>query len=149
MNAGVVLAGDVVPCGSTESPLKLQRRTRRFLICAAKAHPNLSRKPRRRDEPGRFSRMDNQRVNRTTALAVLFATAVFQLTAAETKRETMDRRVRAAIAGFQGTVRLYAKNLDTGETYGIGENEKVRTSCPSWWRYSAQSPPAVRIGMRA
>ena len=62
-------------------------------------------------------------------MAVLLATAVFQLTAAETKRETMDRRVRAAIAGFQGTVRLYARNLDTGETYGIGENEKVRTSC--------------------
>ena len=72
--------------------------------------------------------MDNQRVNRTTALAVLLATVPCQLTAAETKRETMDRRVRAAIAGFQGTVRLYAKNLATGETYGIGENEKVRTA---------------------
>jgi len=72
--------------------------------------------------------MDNQRVNRTTALAVLLATAAFQLNAADTKRETMDRRVRAAIAGFQGTVRLYAKNLDTGETYGIGENEKVRAA---------------------
>jgi beta-lactamase class A len=72
--------------------------------------------------------MDNQRVNRTTALAVLLATAAFQLTAAETRRETMDRRVRTAIAGFQGTIRLYAKNLDTGETYGIGENDKVRTA---------------------
>jgi beta-lactamase class A len=72
--------------------------------------------------------MDNQRVNRTTALAVLLATAAGHLTAAETKRETMDRRVRAAIAGFQGTVRLYARNLDTSETYGIGENEKVRTA---------------------
>lgn len=40
----------------------------------------------------------------------------------------MDRKTRAAISGFQGTVRLYAKNLDTGETYGIGENEKVRTA---------------------
>jgi beta-lactamase class A len=40
----------------------------------------------------------------------------------------MDRKVRAAIAGFQGTVRLYARNLDTGETYGAGENEKVRTA---------------------
>jgi len=72
--------------------------------------------------------MDNRRVNRTTALAVLLATAACQLTAAETKRETMDRKVRAAIAGFQGTVRLYARNLDTGETYGIGENEKVRAA---------------------
>jgi beta-lactamase class A len=72
--------------------------------------------------------MDNQRVNRTTALAVLLATAACQLTTAETKRETIDRRVRAAIAGFRGTVRLYARNLDTGATYGISENKKVRTA---------------------
>lgn len=54
--------------------------------------------------------------------------AACSLRAAETKRETMDRQVRAAIAGFQGTVRLYAKNLDNGQTYGIGESEKVRTA---------------------
>lgn len=59
---------------------------------------------------------------------MLLAAAAGQFAAAETKRETMDRRVRAAISGFQGTVRLYARNLDTGETYGIGENEKVRTA---------------------
>jgi len=67
-------------------------------------------------------------VNRTTALAVLLTATAWQLAAAETKRETMDRGVRTAIAEFQGTVRLYARNLDTGETYGIGENEKVRTA---------------------
>ena len=67
-------------------------------------------------------------MHRTTALAVLLATAAGQPAAAGTKRETMDRGVRAAIAEFQGTVRLYAWNLDTGETYGIGENEKVRTA---------------------
>lgn len=61
-------------------------------------------------------------------MAVLLATAAFQLTAAESKRETMDRLVRTAIASFQGTVRLYARNLDNGETYGIGEKDKVRTA---------------------
>jgi len=50
----------------------------------------------------------------------------------------MDRKVRAAIAGFQGTVRLYARNLHTGETYGIGENEKVRTASTS--KTAAASP---------
>jgi beta-lactamase class A len=40
----------------------------------------------------------------------------------------MDQRIRAAIAGFQGDVSLYAKNLDTGVTYGIRENERVRTA---------------------
>ena len=40
----------------------------------------------------------------------------------------MGHRVRAAIAKFQGTVSLYAKNLDTGESYGIRENQRVRTA---------------------
>jgi beta-lactamase class A len=40
----------------------------------------------------------------------------------------MDQRIRAAIAGFQGDVSLCAKNLDTGVTYGIRENERVRTA---------------------
>src|SRR5262249_13083382 len=45
----------------------------------------------------------------------------------------VDGRIKAAIkaheqAGFRGTVTLYAKNLDSGTTYGIKENEKVRTA---------------------
>lgn len=32
------------------------------------------------------------------------------------------------IAGFKGTVFVYAKNLDTGKTFGIRENERVRTA---------------------
>ena len=72
--------------------------------------------------------VDNLRVNRTTALFVLLWTVPCQFAAEVTKRETMDRKVHDAISGFQGTVRLYAKNLDTGETYGIGENDKVRTA---------------------
>ncbi len=44
------------------------------------------------------------------------------------KREAMEKEVRAEIAAFQGTVKLYAKNLDSGETFGIGENDKVRTA---------------------
>jgi beta-lactamase class A len=41
---------------------------------------------------------------------------------------SMDQRIRTAIAGFHGDVSLYAKNLDTGATYGIRENERVRTA---------------------
>src|SRR5260370_21316173 len=40
----------------------------------------------------------------------------------------MDQRIRAAIGGFQGDVSLYAKNLDTGVTYGIRENDRSRTA---------------------
>jgi beta-lactamase class A len=39
-------------------------------------------------------------------------------------RETLDAR----IAGFPGTVSLYAKNLDSGASIGIHESDKVRTA---------------------
>jgi beta-lactamase class A len=42
--------------------------------------------------------------------------------------EELDRQVRAAIASFQCTVSLYAKNLDTGAAYGLREGERVRTA---------------------
>lgn len=41
---------------------------------------------------------------------------------------SLDSRVREAIAPFSGTVYLYARNLDTGQSYGIRENERVRTA---------------------
>lgn len=40
----------------------------------------------------------------------------------------MDASIHAAIYGFQGTVSLFAKNLDSGETYGLRENERVPTA---------------------
>jgi beta-lactamase class A len=43
-------------------------------------------------------------------------------------RAQMDQRIRAAISRTSGTVFLYARNLDTGEAYGIREDERVRTA---------------------
>ena len=40
----------------------------------------------------------------------------------------LDRRVRAEVAGFNGNVYLYAKNLDTGAAYDLGGDEPVRTA---------------------
>jgi beta-lactamase class A len=40
----------------------------------------------------------------------------------------LDRRVRAEVAGFEGNVSLYAKNLDTGAEYSFGGDERVRTA---------------------
>ena len=42
--------------------------------------------------------------------------------------EWLDARVRSETAAFSGTVRLYAKNLDTGATYSLGGEERVRTA---------------------
>src|SRR5690349_5089362 len=40
----------------------------------------------------------------------------------------LDEQVKALIAPFKGNVSLYAKNLDTGETYGLNADERVRTA---------------------
>jgi beta-lactamase class A len=40
----------------------------------------------------------------------------------------LDRRVRAEVAGFNGNVSLYAKNLDTGNVYSFGGDDAVRTA---------------------
>lgn len=42
--------------------------------------------------------------------------------------EWLDARVCSEAAAFSGTVRLYAKNLDTGATYSHGGDERVRTA---------------------
>jgi len=41
--------------------------------------------------------------------------------------------LRARIGTFQGTVSLYAKNLDTGETVGIRPSDPVRTASTIKW----------------
>lgn len=42
--------------------------------------------------------------------------------------EQMRARIESAISGFPGTVSVYAKNLDTGETFGIRPDDRVRTA---------------------
>ncbi|HWB98519.1 MAG TPA: serine hydrolase [Bryobacteraceae bacterium] len=42
--------------------------------------------------------------------------------------DSLADKVRARISRFQGTVSLYAKNLDTGASIGIRESESVRTA---------------------
>jgi beta-lactamase class A len=42
--------------------------------------------------------------------------------------QQVDQKVRERIQGFQGHVSLYAKNLDTGASYGLLADEPVRTA---------------------
>src|SRR5712691_9472187 len=42
--------------------------------------------------------------------------------------ESLDNRVRAELASFKGKVSLFAKNLDTGETYALGADDRIRTA---------------------
>jgi enterochelin esterase-like enzyme/beta-lactamase class A len=48
--------------------------------------------------------------------------------AAGLSAQPLQEILRSRIGGFQGTVTLYAKNLDTGATVGIGEADPVRTA---------------------
>jgi beta-lactamase class A len=42
--------------------------------------------------------------------------------------DALDERIRATVEGFQGNVFLFAKNLDSGATYGLRPDEPVRTA---------------------
>ena len=42
--------------------------------------------------------------------------------------QSLDQKIRHASADFHGATSLFAKNLDTGATYGLRENERVRTA---------------------
>jgi beta-lactamase class A len=44
------------------------------------------------------------------------------------RADAIDDRIRAAVEGFQGNVFLFAKNLDSGATYGLRPDEPVRTA---------------------
>lgn len=44
------------------------------------------------------------------------------------KMKALDQRIRAEISKFKGRVSLFAKNLDTGASYGFGADDRVRTA---------------------
>jgi beta-lactamase class A len=44
------------------------------------------------------------------------------------KGTVLNAQIQAAIAGFHGSVSIYAKNLDSGDTFGIRDNDPVRTA---------------------
>jgi len=58
----------------------------------------------------------------------VWAAALTFAVAAGAAAQPLPEALRGRIAGFSGTVSLYAKNLDTGATVGIRESEPVRTA---------------------
>jgi beta-lactamase class A len=47
---------------------------------------------------------------------------------AQTRIERIDDQVKTLVNAFKGKVSLFAKNLDTGETYALNADERVRTA---------------------
>ena len=64
-------------------------------------------------------------MSKAFVFAFLLSGAVAQTNPAASN---MDQRVKAAIARFPGAVSLYAKNVDTGASYGVREDGRVRTA---------------------
>jgi beta-lactamase class A len=50
------------------------------------------------------------------------------LSVAVQAQTNLDEQVKPIVASFKGKVSLFAKNLDTGETYGLNPDERVRTA---------------------
>ena len=67
---------------------------------------------------------------KTFAVVLLLITIVpgFAQTNQGVKQTALDQRVRAEVSQFKGKVSLYAKNLDTGEIYELGGDDRVSTA---------------------
>jgi beta-lactamase class A len=63
-----------------------------------------------------------------TLLLAVFALISTAAVAPAQAPQSLDSRVRAEVTPFKGKVFLYAKNLDTGETYSFNGDERVRTA---------------------
>ena len=61
-------------------------------------------------------------------------------------QSVMDRQVLEAIAGFEGKVFVYAKSLDTGATYSLNGDERVRTASTIKLAVMAAAFQAVEAG---
>ena len=65
-------------------------------------------------------------MNKIQILTLLVCLAI--LGGAVQAQTTLDDQVKPIVASFKGKVSLFAKNLDTGETYGLNPDERVRTA---------------------
>src|SRR5678815_4346624 len=65
---------------------------------------------------------------RPLLLLVFFAICVPLGFAQPTANNSLDQQIKNRVASFKGRVSLFAKNLDTGQTYALNADERVRTA---------------------
>ena len=58
----------------------------------------------------------------------LVLVSVLFIFSASTPAQSLDDQVKPIVASFKGKVSLFARNLDTGETYALNPDERVRTA---------------------
>jgi beta-lactamase class A len=64
----------------------------------------------------------------TLRIALPIAALILTSNAVLAQTGSLDARIRAEIAPFKGKVFLYAKDLETGQTYSYSGDERVRTA---------------------
>jgi len=62
-----------------------------------------------------------------TKSVLLFILLILGPTAVQAQ-SSLDEQVKSLVNSFKGKVSLFAKNLDTGETYALSPDERVRTA---------------------
>jgi beta-lactamase class A len=67
------------------------------------------------------------KIFRVLTSILLVLTGIATITGSQTEK-TLDARVRAEVAQFKGKVSLFARNIDTGATYTLGGDNRVRTA---------------------
>lgn len=66
--------------------------------------------------------------SRLTSLAIVLSLAAVSVSSQTAQSKSLESRIRAEVAPFRGKVFIYAKNLDTGQTYSLSGDERVRTA---------------------
>src|SRR2546423_12604222 len=62
------------------------------------------------------------------AITVGLSSMAYGQTISPTPGQSLDSQIRAEISPFKGKVFVFAKNLDTGQTYSYNGDERVRTA---------------------
>src|SRR2546421_3570395 len=62
------------------------------------------------------------------AITVGLSSMAYGQTISPTPGQSLDTQIRAEISPFKGKVFVFAKNLDTGQTYSCNGDERVRTA---------------------
>lgn len=59
---------------------------------------------------------------------IIHAQSKFKVSNIRSQSVSLDTEIKKAISGFQGNVWIYAKNIDTGRSYELRADERVRTA---------------------
>ena len=68
-------------------------------------------------------------MTKTASTLCLLILGLFSTATAQTSTTSaLDQQIKNRVASFKGRVSLFAKNLDTGQTYALNADERVRTA---------------------